>query len=168
MKTSERKMGARRRARVRALQLLYALETRGRSLSGRSIPSEDLAKGISEITLHFPSIIDGGVVKENAASEDEVYAIRLVQGVIGRLSEIDDALVAASDHWRPSRMDVVDRCLLRIGVYELISVHEVPPAVTINEAVDLAVDYASERSASFVNGLLDGVRKRLQKQTPRK
>ena len=168
MKTAESKMGARRRARVRALHLLYSLEAKERVSRGLSVTDEDLVGAMHELILHFPSLIDGGQVQGSDVAEDEAYAIRLAQGVVKGLQEIDEALVAASDHWRPSRMDVVDRCLLRIGVYELIGVHEVPPAVTINEAVDLAVDYGSGRSASFVNGLLDGVRKRLQAKTPQK
>lgn len=81
-------------------------------------------------------------------------ARRLVEGVIARREELDAGIAEASEHWAVDRMPVVDRTVLRLGLYELRHEPDTPVAVVVNEAVRLAKTYSTERSGSFVNGVL--------------
>lgn len=82
---------------------------------------------------------------------------KLVLGVALHRKEIDRLIVAASQHWRLERMPVVDRNVLRIAVYEMLHCGDIPPKVSINEAIDLGKTYGSEESGAFINGILDHV-----------
>lgn len=79
---------------------------------------------------------------------------RLVAGVIEHREELDHAIESASEHWSVARMPWIDRNILRLGLYELRHEKDTPPGVIISEAVRLAQTYSTERSASFVNGVL--------------
>ena len=81
-------------------------------------------------------------------------ARRLVQGVMARTAELDASIESASEHWSVERMPVIDRAILRLGLYELRHEQETPAAVVVNEAVRLAKTYSTSRSGSFVNGVL--------------
>ena len=81
-------------------------------------------------------------------------ARRLVEGVLDKLDELDATIASVSDHWSIDRMPVVDRAILRLGLYELRYVPSVPTAVVVNEAVHLAKSYSTQRSGVFVNGVL--------------
>ena len=78
---------------------------------------------------------------------------RLVQGVLEKRQALDKSIEEASEHWSVARMPIVDRAILRIALYELLE-EEVPTAVIISEAVKLAGIYSTERSGSFINGVL--------------
>lgn len=78
----------------------------------------------------------------------------LVQGVLGAKESLDEQIEAASQHWSIARMPVIDRTILRIGLYELRHSPDTPTAVVISEAVRLAQTYSTERSGAFVNGVL--------------
>ena len=128
------------RARARGLQLLYAWEIDGRS------PVESLTAGVGRIT--------------GSASSVMVEAVRLAAGVIERREEIDRSLAGASDNWRLERLAVVDRNILRLGVFELLS-EAVPPKVAIDQALWLAHRFGGSQTAGFVNGVLDRVARSL-------
>ncbi len=81
-------------------------------------------------------------------------ARRLADGVLSELSTLDQAIEAASQHWTVDRMPVVDRSVLRIGLYELRHEVETPVGVIISEAVRIAKEYSTEKSGAFVNGVL--------------
>lgn len=81
-------------------------------------------------------------------------ATRLVLGVMAHLEQIDAEIARLSTHWRPERMPVVDRAVLRLGAYELLHTAETPPAVVLAEATRLASTFSTEKSAPFVNGVL--------------
>lgn len=81
-------------------------------------------------------------------------ARRLVEGVLAEGSELDEAIGAASDHWTIDRMPVIDRAIIRLGLYELRHMPGTPTPVVVNEAVRLAKTYSTQRSGSFVNGVL--------------
>lgn len=78
----------------------------------------------------------------------------IVQGVVSELDELDDLIESVAEHWSVARMPVVDRNIIRIGLYELLSDPDTPTAVVISEAVRLANTYSTEKSSSFVNGVL--------------
>ena len=82
---------------------------------------------------------------------------RIVEGVAEHLEEIDAAIAAKSTRWRPERMPVIDRAVLRIGVYELLFESDTPTGVVLSEATRLASAYSTEKSAPFVNGVLAAV-----------
>lgn len=79
---------------------------------------------------------------------------RLVEGVIAHTAELDTSIEAASEHWTVDRMPVIDRAILRLGLFELRHEPDTPAAVVVNEAVRLAKTYSTQRSGSFVNGVL--------------
>jgi N utilization substance protein B len=82
------------------------------------------------------------------------YAVELVEGVTAHRAELDALISTSSQEWTIERMPPVDRNLLRIGGYELMHRDDVPDAVAINEAVDLATRLSTDESASFINGVL--------------
>lgn len=86
------------------------------------------------------------------------YLLKLVEGVAAHQAELDVLIRQHSEHWRLERMVVVDRNLLRLGVYELLYHPEIPAKVVINEVVELAKRYGTELSGAFVNGVLDQIR----------
>lgn len=128
-------MGVRRRGRELALQMLYQRELAGSDVEEMLDSFEELRQA-PEVTREF--------------------ALSLVRGVIARLQELDSHLVDQADHWRLERMAAVDRNILRLALYELMFEDDTPPAVVIDEAVEIAKRFGSERSSQFVNGVLDG------------
>ncbi len=97
---------------------------------------------------------------------NEPLARRLFAGVVARQGEIDALLASAAENWRLSRMAAVDRNVLRLAVFEMLdSSDPSPPAVIINEAIELARRYGSADSPAFVNGVLDQCRIRLESAT---
>ena len=125
-------MEFRREGRELAVMLLYREELTG--LTDLAIP------GIEEVN--------------DAALE---FARALVAGVREALAEIDAAISDASEHWEISRMGVVDRTVLRVGVHELLDWPDTPVAVIINEAVEVARKFSSEECGRFANGVLDRI-----------
>ena len=98
--------------------------------------------------------------------DDELrsFANDLVQGTVERVGEIDTLLKARAHNWRVERMAAIDRLVLRLAVYELLSAPATPAKVVINEALELARAYSGEEAVAFVNGVLDGVRKDLGRE----
>lgn len=90
-------------------------------------------------------------------AEGRPYADDAVRGVRGKLAEVDERITRASTNWRLERMTRVDRNLLRLGAWELLERRDVPRAVVIDEAVELAKRFGTEESGAFVNGVLDRV-----------
>ena len=137
---------ARRRAREAALQMLYQCDV-GRAGAVESIRSywaaRDPADAIPEPLQQF--------------------ANRVVGGTLDRREEIDALLSAHAQNWRIERMAVIDRIVLRMGVYEMLADPETPSKVIINEAIELARSYSGDEAVGFVNGVLDAVRKELRR-----
>jgi N utilization substance protein B len=127
--------GSRREARERALGICYELDIR--------------SVGIDELLDELP------------APPDE-YAVQLARGVEEHHTDVDALLRKFSEHWALERMPAVDRAVLRIGAYELGWEPDVPSAVVISEAVDLAKQYSTKDSGRFVNGLLSRIAEELR------
>lgn len=96
-----------------------------------------------------------------ADEELEPFARELIDHALGRLPEIDALLAAALQNWDLRRLGAVDRAILRLAVAEMLARPDIPPAVTINEAIDIARNLATAESARFANGVLDRVRKEI-------
>ncbi len=86
--------------------------------------------------------------------DDEGYSIELAQGVAGVVIDLDAAIDRTSNDWPVSRMAGIDRSILRMAVYELMHRPEIPTTAILSEAVGLANDYSTEKSAPFINGIL--------------
>ncbi len=127
-------MGARSSGRESALQMLFAMEAGGGSAE----------RVIANYWRETPGDPEG-----------RDYADGAVRGVAGGLERVDESIRKASTNWRLERMARVDRNVLRLGAWELIESRDVPRAVILDEAVELAKRYGSEESGAFVNGVLD-------------
>jgi transcription antitermination protein NusB len=138
-------MGERRRGREYALQLLYQQDV------GRGNPEEAAA-----------TFWEG----KKTSSESRAFAEQLVKGTLDHLDEIDAILREGLQHWRLPRIAAVDRSVLRMAIYELHFDRTTPPVVAIDEAIELAKRFGGEESGAFVNGVLDGIRKRIDSSVP--
>ncbi len=127
-------MSARTKARKRALDLIFAAEARG------TTPADMLRQAV-----------EGGDRPTND------YTVDLVQGVSARMDRLDELITEYSRGWTLERMPAVDRNVLRLGIYEVLYVDDVPDAVAVSEAVALAQDLSTDESPSFVNGVLGAV-----------
>ena len=135
-------MGQRRRARECALQMLFQID-----LTGTAPP---------EVFATFWS-------GQETGEDVRVFAERLVLGVAGELRTLDRAIAISATNWRIERMAVVDRNVLRMAVYELLHDPATPAPVVIDEAIEVAKKFGSEDSGSFINGILDDVRRRVER-----
>jgi N utilization substance protein B len=93
----------------------------------------------------------------SVAPESRAFATRLIEGVLASREHLDRRIASVAVNWRLERMAVIDRNVLRIGVWEILNADDIPGEVTINEAVNLAKRYGTQRSGSFVNGILDRI-----------
>ncbi|MBI4684078.1 MAG: transcription antitermination factor NusB [Nitrospirae bacterium] len=95
--------------------------------------------------------------------EIKKFASEIIKGTLSMLEDIDSVIKKAAEHWVLERMVAVDRSILRFAVYELLQRTDIPPAVTINEAIEIAKKYSTVESASFINGILDKIARENQK-----
>ncbi len=93
------------------------------------------------------------VLDRNRADEDD-YGTQVASGVNSHVSQIDEIIDGVAEDWTVSRMGGIDRCLLRMGVWELLYRHDIPTTAVVSEAVALAEEYSTEKSAPFINGIL--------------
>ena len=135
-------MGRRRQARELALQLLYELDLRGEA---------DPGEALDEFWRRQGEVPD----------EVRSFAESLVRGTKAHQEKIDELIGRFAERWDLDRMAVVDRNVLRAGIFELLWAGDVPPKVAINEALEIARKFSTEKSTRFINGLLDRVRREL-------
>jgi transcription antitermination protein NusB len=140
-------MGSRRKARECALQMLFAADVS--------------ATRVDELVrVYWEELGDADV--EPAARD---FATRLATGTLAHLQELDERIRSRAEHWRISRMAVVDRNVLRLAVYEFI--HEpTPRTVAINEALEIARRFSTYEATQFINGILDAIKRDLDEQHP--
>jgi N utilization substance protein B len=129
-------VAARSKARKRALDVLYASEMRSESAG---------------------TALDRAI--EDGEGPTNAYTTTLVRGVVEHQAEIDELLSAYSHGWTLDRMPAVDRNVLRLGVFELLHVDDVPDAVAVSEAVALVRDLSTDESPAFVNGVLGAIQR---------
>lgn len=130
-------MGKRRQGREAALKLLYAL---------------DLTRA------DVQDVVNAAWVQEIIPPNGRDFVMMLVTGVSDHREEIDTVIRTWSSHWSLARIGVVERNLLRLAIFELLFRPDIPPNVTINEAVEMAKRYGAEEAWVFVNGVLDRVK----------
>jgi transcription antitermination protein NusB len=155
-------MGIRREARERAVQFLFEHDLN---------PPDDLNKALE----HFwESQRTAAMAEENAPARwgepvelppitpEEIavreFALPLIRGVLERLEELDTQIKQHAKNWDLHRIAVVDRNVLRLAIFEMLHRDDIPPVVSINEAVDIAKRFSTEESGKFVNGILDRIK----------
>ncbi len=107
---------------------------------------------------------DGPTADQGEKGDTGKFAEALVRGTVENLDEIDGVIKGAAEHWEMDRMAAVDRNILRFAVYEILYRNDIPSAVTINEALEIAKKYSTLESVPFINGLLDKIAKDKKKQ----
>src|SRR6516225_11213632 len=136
-------MASRRKARELALQMLFQWEL------GEHTPEHVIATFLRS---------------RRTDPEEEGFARSLFEGTVSEVESLNGMIQECSEHWRLERMAAVDRNLIRMALYELLHYAETPPAVVINEALELARRFSTADSVEFVNGVLDAVRKARDKK----
>ena len=136
---------ARHKARRQALQLIFQWDVRRTAL-------DDIIRD------YYSSLL----VSEDTvgAPRPDEFAGRLFRGVVEHVDAVDEHITRNAEHWRIARMPAVDRNILRLAVYEMLRT-DTPPAVAIDEALELARQFSGEESVHFINGVLDAVRREL-------
>jgi transcription antitermination protein NusB len=129
-------MSHRRKAREVALKVLYALD----------VIKMEPEKAIDLFWSHY-----------DAPEDAKPFSSLLIEGTWNKKEYLDELISQHSENWSLSRMARVDRNILRMAVYELLFCDDIPPKVTLNEAIDLGKIYGSENSGSFINGILDAL-----------
>lgn len=130
-------MGHRRKAREYGLQALYMHEV-------ADTPLEDMLK-LDWVEREIPDDIRD-------------FSITLITGTLERSDEIDERIRRFSRNWKLERMTIVDRCILRMTIFEMLFMPDIPVAVTINEGIELGKLYGGEGSGQFINGILDAIK----------
>ncbi|MDT5155961.1 MAG: transcription antitermination protein NusB [Acidobacteriota bacterium] len=144
-------MGSRRKARECALQMLFAADL-GSAIA--AVRPDELVRAYWD-ELGEPEMEEGA----------REFATRLTIGALAHVPEIDERIRSRAEHWRISRMAVVDRNILRMAVYEFL--HEpTPRTVAINEALEIARRFSTYEATQFINGILDAIKRDLDKERP--
>ena len=136
-------MSSRRKARELALQMLFQWEL------GEHTPQHVIATFLRS---------------QRIEPEEENFAQSLFEGTVSEVSSLDRMIQEHAEHWRLERMAAVDRNVIRLALHELLHYAATPPAVVINEALELARRFSSADSVEFVNGVLDAIRQAAEKK----
>jgi N utilization substance protein B len=160
-------MGQRREARERAVQFLFQHDLN---------PPENLEESLEHFwgTQQASAIAEekgaatwGQKAESPAPTTQEVstrlFADKLIRGVIERRDELDARIKQYAENWDIHRMAVVDRNILRLAIFEMLHREDIPPIVSINEAIDIAKKFSTQDSGKFVNGILDKVKGELNR-----
>jgi N utilization substance protein B len=106
---------------------------------------------------------DGPAGAEPLGEPHRTFAEELAAGVVAAVDSLDPLIREAAEHWRVERMNVLDRLIMRLAVYEFIHQTDTPAKVIINEALDLARTFSGDESVRFINGVLDAIRREQQR-----
>ncbi len=136
-------MKKRTRSRELALQFLYMLDLRG---------------------AEFLEEADAFLRDEEGDASTRDFARQLVHGTAEHVSEINEVIQTVAQNWDIERMAVIDRNVLRMATYELLHCTDIPPKVSINEAIELGKRYSTQNSGGFINGVLDKIKDRFAKR----
>jgi N utilization substance protein B len=140
-------MGSRRKARECALQMLFAADV-------AEMPAD-------EVIRTYWSELGESDLDETARQ----FSTRLAEGTLAKLELLDERIRSRAEHWRISRMAVVDRNILRLAVYEFLY-EPTPRTVAINEALEIARRFSTYEATQFINGILDAIKRDLDEQQP--
>ena len=138
----------RHRAREAAVQMLYQWEV------GRC--------SLEEVLTTFWMHDDSQVI--SLPDDHRAFAQKLAAWVVDTVVNVDPVIAESAEHWRIERMNVMDRLILRLAVYEFLHESETPGKVVINEALELARTFSTDDAVRFINGILDAIRRRLERE----
>ena len=138
---------SRHRAREAAVQMLYQWEV-----------------GKASMVEVGQTFWTGPAATEPCGEELREFATKLATGVTGTVTDIDPMITEAAQNWRIERMNVLDRLILRMAIYEFLHEPETPAKVIINEALELARTFSTDDSVRFINGVLDAVKRTLGRE----
>lgn len=164
-------MNMRRLARERAIQFLYQVD-----LNSPDSVAEELERFWEFQRLESRYSDDAKATWAQAVelppptAQDlaiQEFAASLITGTVEHLKEIDEQIVKYAKNWNINRIANVDKTILRLAIYEMLYRNDIPPVVSINEAVDIAKKYSTEDSGKFVNGILDKVRENILRPSRR-
>lgn len=131
----------------------------------RSIVMQSLYEwDFSDKKKDLKNIVEKNIKEFGPGLEDQTFIWQLIDGVVEKLSNIDEIIEKAAPEWPISQINIVDRNVLRIGIFELLfgNKEEVPPKVAINEAIELAKNFGGESSGKFINGVLGTIYKEIE------
>ena len=131
-------MGHRRKTREHALQGLYMHE---------------VGKAEVDTIIRFEWLDD------EIPDDVRNFAVLLIEGVVKNLERIDSLISTYSKNWKPERLTVIDKSILRLAIFEMMFMDDIPTIVTINESIELGKTFGGENSGQFINGILDAVKK---------
>jgi N utilization substance protein B len=137
----------RHRAREAALQILYRYDV---AKHAHQVPIPEGAALARDLGLHFEHFQVPQGIRE--------FAAQLVAGTLQNMEQIDGVIEKHASNWKVSRMGFIDRNLLRMAVYEFINFSDIPAAVTIDEAIELAKQFGEAETPAFINGILDSAK----------
>ena len=136
-------MGTRRQARELAMQALFYMDSQNSA---------------------SPEMLERFCGNFHPSEKSRPFFFKLVNGVLDARGELDALIERFSKNWKINRMSCVDRNVMRIAVYELLYCDDIPPKVSINEAVDVGKKFGTEESGAFINGIMDSIRSALEKE----
>jgi transcription antitermination protein NusB len=157
-------MASRRRARERAMQMLFQWDL------SKDSPEKVIelfwgnwSRGIRQSPWNLNK---DPIPPPKQERDEELRSLsnELFNGTVAAVADIDKIIRRHAQHWRPERMATVDRNILRLAVYELTRRPDTPPVVAINEAMEVARRFSEEDSVKFINGVLDNIRKEVEAQ----
>ncbi|MBN2505232.1 MAG: transcription antitermination factor NusB [Verrucomicrobia bacterium] len=160
-------MGKRREARERVVQFLFQHDLNAPDDLDEALGQFWESQRAAAIALDKGRATWGQPVELPPPSPEELdtraFADPIIRGVLEHRDDIDAEIQKHSQHWQLHRIATVDRNVLRMAIYEMRHRDDIPPVVSINEAVDIAKKYSTEDSGKFVNGILDSIRKELMR-----
>lgn len=126
----------------------------GRIIALQTLFEQDFRRSAKDIAFDLDAVLARNIRRYEATVEDKAFIERLVRGVAAQEKELDTTLQPIAPEWPIDQIARMDRVILRMGLYELTAMQDVPPKVVINEAVELAKAFGSENSSKFINGVL--------------
>ncbi|MDX9702448.1 MAG: transcription antitermination factor NusB [Candidatus Auribacterota bacterium] len=150
-------MGKRRLSREITLQFLYSCEC---------CKNFD-KKSLADFMAYIPEIHRIDEVKSGDTHFIE-FTRTLIEGILDKMSQIDQIIIKNTANWDFSRLAIIDKNILRIAVFEILYLDDIPPVVSIDEAVDIAKKYSTPDSGKFVNGILDKIKEDFGNSSPKK
>jgi len=142
-------MGSRRKGRILAFQALYSWDAHYDQTRETSIPE---------------GLLDFSWTQQAADEETKSFSRLLITGTIENIKAVDEMIRNHLDNWELKRLNKVDLAIIRMSAYTLMFQTDMPPSIVIDEAIDISKEFGTDDSYRFVNGVLDGIRKTIEKK----
>jgi len=140
-------MSKRHKAREYALQGLYMYEV-----------SKSSSDNIIDNNI-IDNIIEFEWLDDNISKDTNEFTVKLIEGVISKIENIDSVIKDYSKNWDFERISIIDKSILRLAIFEMLFMEDIPSVVTINECIELGKTFGGENSGQFINGILDAINK---------